>query len=210
MSQQNWNVLNMDAQDESHSSSFGVPYARVIQNDAVLACAQNYLQLCENLPETADSHLIKIANVGNLPDELLKVERGIEILCAAYTTALRNRNTEVCNDVEQELRSLSGFYQKQVAQAYFSASNILLDADEVANKPDILKQLKHSRNALQEVHYAWPENAQDKELTSFFEKVEAYGCQLGIDGRVYPEKKAEKLHILSHFSPKMTINERCA
>ena len=216
MSQADWTSLkNANETQNVSAASFGaadmgVPFVRVVQNDTILVCAKNYLDLCENLPQQVVSHSSQIRNVGNLPDDLLSVERGVEVLCAAYATASFNKNSEVCRDIEKELLSLSGFYQKQVASAYFSACNILLDADEVADKPKVLKQLKESRDALQAVHYAWPMVDENDCLISFFEKVDFYGCQLGIDGRVHPEKKAEKVSVLSHFSPKIAINERCA
>ena len=216
MSQPDWSTLKNAKERQNVSVAFsaggalGVPFARVVQNDSVLSCAQNYLGLCENLPKRAVSHSFQIRNVGNLPDDLLAVERGVEVLCAAYETASFNQNSEICRDIEKELFSLSAFYQKQVANAYFSACNILLDADDAADKPEILKQLKESRNALQAVHCAWPEVEEIYCPASFFEKVDAYGRQMGIDGRVYPEKKAEKMSVLSHFSPKIAINERCA
>ena len=194
----------------SVDSGLGSSFAQVVQNNDILACAKDYLQLCSNLPQEVSLRLGKKASVSSLPSDVVSVERGVGVLCAAYAVATNNHDKEVCNDVENELKALSTFYQGKVAQAYFSACNILLDADDVSDRPDILKLLKQSRNSLQQVHCAWPMAEEENTLTSFFEKVDFYGRQLGIDGRVYPEKKAEKVSPFIHFSPKMAINERGA
>ena len=192
------------------ASDFRSVFVDSIRNDAVLACAKNYLDLSENLHKKEKTYSPELLNAANLPEDLQQVERGVEILCATYVTAANNQTKEVCQDVERELNSLSSFYQHKVTQAYVSACNILLDADDMLERPEVLKQLKQSRDALQKMHYNWPVVDDDISLTHFFEKVDYYGRQLGIDGQVSPEKKSEKVFVLAHFSSKIARNERCA
>lgn len=189
-------------------SCFGDSFAQVVQNDNMLICAKNYLQLCSNLSGEVSSRLNKKRPVLSLPSDVANVERGVGVLCAAYVVAKNNHNIEVSKDVENELKGLSGFYQEKVAQAYFSACNVLFDADEVADKPEVLKQLQITRDELQKVHFNWPDCSENDSLTSFFEKVEMYGRQLGIEGKVQPEKKAERAGFFSHISPIVSVNSR--
>ena len=85
---------------------------------------------------------------------------------------------------------------------------MLFDADEVADKPEVLKQLQITRDELQKVHFNWPDCSENDSLTSFFEKVEMYGRQLGIEGKVQPEKKAERAGFFSYISPIVSVNSR--
>ncbi|MBE6450269.1 MAG: hypothetical protein E7013_06285 [Alphaproteobacteria bacterium] len=189
-------------------SYFGDSVTQVLQNDNVLACAKDYLQLCSNLPQEVLSRLTKKRVAYSLPSDVANVERGVGVLCVAYAVAKNNHDVEVSNDVENELKGLSTFYQEKVAQAYFSACNVLFDADDVADKPEVLKQLQMTRDELQKVHFEWPDCSGKEDLTSFFEKVEMYGRQLGIEGRVQPEKKAERTGFFSHISPIVSVNSR--
>ena len=202
--------LKMNSERKENEVCFGVPFSRVFQNNNVLKCAQNYLELCSDLDKKASEYSVGFSKNTDLPTDLRSVENGVSVLCAAYAQASGNKNSEVCKDVADELTSLSSFYQEKVAEAYFSASNILLDAHDVADKADVLDSLRQSRRSLQQVHAAWPTTKDDKSLTSFFEKVDYYGRQLGIDGRVYPKKKSEKMHVFSQISPQIAINARCA
>ena len=65
-------------------SGLGSSFAQVVQNNDILACAKDYLQLCSNLPQEVSLRLGKKASVSSLPSDVVSVEQGVGVLCAAY------------------------------------------------------------------------------------------------------------------------------
>lgn len=190
---------------ESLEHVLGMSFPQVMRNAHVLKAAQSYLLLRQDLAGEAEKKSLDCSY--SISSELGQVEKGVSILCAAYMQGVETSNAEVCADIEGEVASLSGFYQKQVAEAYFSACNIVFDATDAAERPDLMKQLVSWRDSLQKLHFAWPTDTDESNMPRFNEKVDTYGRQLGIEGRVFPEWKKSFNSILPSA---VMIKERCA
>lgn len=161
---------------------------RVAENFAVLQCSKKYLALCTDFDKQVPARLSLKSSYQRLPADLQKIEDGIDVLCVAYAQALKNADFITQNNIRTSILSLSSIYENKTAEAYFSATSVVLDAYEVADKPEVLKQLVDCRNSLQKLHSEWPIESGVANLSLFNKKVELYGKQIGINGQLEPEK----------------------
>ncbi len=180
--------------------------AKVAENGDVLKCARNYLALCDALAQGKTVHSKEVVLNAALPSDLKAVENGVLILCSVYVQARSMQRTDICADIQKELTDLSGFYQNKVAQAYFSASNILLDAWDF--KTDVLKKMHQCRDDLQNMHFSWPTDEDKSDLSAFFKKVDMYNQCAELE--VSPEKRTSQVPLQGVFSVNFASNQRCA
>ena len=103
----------------------------------------------------------------------------------------------MCTDIDNQLKKLSGFYQEKLEDAYFSACNILFDASDM--NPEELEQLVQSSSLLKEEYFSWPVTEDKTDLFAFFEKVDIYAQQFGVQNTVYPEKRSIQSRPSVHF-----------
>lgn len=178
-------------------------WVKVAENNNVLKCAQNYLQLSESFAQKAAEY---VAPSMPLPADLAGVEHGVSVMCTAYAAAKSKQNAAVCDDIEKQIKSLSGFYQKKVAQAYFSASNILLDAHD--SSAEILKMLVTNRDSLKELHLTWPTDEDDSNLPNFLEKVAMY--ERDSENSIHPEKRTVRVPLMGCLPSNFATRQRTA
>ena len=158
---------------------------RFMESSAVLSCAQRYVNLCENFDEQVKVRATSKVSCYPLPADLQKIEEGINILCVGYEQL--PENSGIRQDVRNSILSLSSIYERKTADAYFSACCVILNAHEIADKPDILKQLVDCRDNLQKLHSEWPFKSRTVNLSSFKQLVEVFGQQLGTGDQLMPE-----------------------
>ena len=175
-------------------------WVKVAENNNVLKCAQNYLQLSESFAQKAAEH---VAPSMPLPADLAGVEHGVSVMCTTYAAAKSKQNAAVCADIEKQIKSLSGFYQKKVAQAYFSASNILLDAHDSS-----AEMLVTNRDSLKELHLTWPTDEDESNLPSFLEKVAMY--ERDLENSIYPEKRTVRVPLMGRLPSNFATRQRTA
>lgn len=164
-------MLSDTVKKEEIDSDSSVVLSDVIRNDCVCEVAQKYLELCESM-DNGELQKEQILNKVSLPADLMAVEKGVEILVKAYDNALQNSDVAVCADIKDELKSMSEFYLEKVSDAYFSASNILLDASAVEESQ--LEQFKNSCNSLKSIYLSWPFSENKSDVGAFFEMVDKY------------------------------------
>lgn len=178
-------------------------WVKVAENNNVLKCAQNYLKLSESFAQKAAEYVVPSMP---LPADLAGVEHGVSVMCTAYAAAKSKQNAAVCADIEKQIKSLSGFYQKKVAQAYFSASNILLDAHD--SSAEILKMLVTNRDSLKELHLTWPTDEDESNLPNFLEKVAMY--ERDSENSIYPEKRTVRVPLMGRLPSNFATRQRTA
>ena len=171
--------------------------SKVNQNNCVLKTAQKYLNLCDNLDKGIFQQE-QSSEIISLPADLMAVEQGVSVLCDVYASDLGAKQKQVCADIKNELKKMSGFYFEKVADAYFSASNILLDAQNVDK--DELNQLAQSCNSLKNVYLSWPMEENKSDLLAFFEKVDAYSHDFDIKSSVGSSKKVGRTNVADYMS----------
>ena len=169
-----------------YSRDFSV-LSKVNQNNCVLEAAQKYLNLRDGLNKGVLQH-DELAPKVSLPADLMAVEQGISVLCNAYKSAMETKQTDVCANIEKELNEISDFYFEKVSEAYFSAGNILLNAQgeeeaesgvEALAKNDEIKPLAESYKSLKNMYAGWPvtepmTECKKTDLSKFLKVVEAF------------------------------------
>ena len=166
-------IVNQENAEDGMSAGSGI-CVKVNQNNNIGKIAQEYLNLCGNLDKGV-LQKDQLAKDISLPADLMAVEKGVAVLCDAYDCALKENKGNVCADIKEELKKMSGFYQEKVADAYFSACNILLDADGMDKNE--LKVLSRSCHSLQNVYDTYLDcsfGKSENDLPNFFEKVDTY------------------------------------
>ncbi|MBP5534549.1 MAG: hypothetical protein J6Y03_03485 [Alphaproteobacteria bacterium] len=179
-----------------YSGDFSV-LSKVDQNNCVLETAQKYLNLCDGL-DNGVLQRDKLTSKVSLPADLMAVEQGISVLCDVYACAWDKKEYNVCVDIREELKKISGFYLVKLSDAYFSAGNILLDAKGKANTEDEfeslagkdeIKPLAQSYNSLKNIYGHWPMIEVKSDLLTFFEKVDSYSHDFDIENSIASSKK---------------------
>ena len=170
--------------------------SKVNQNNCVLERAQRYLDLCVDLDKCVLQQEQSVGKV-SLPADLMAVEQGISVLCDVYACGIGAKQKDVRSDIKEELKKMSGFYFEKVADAYFSACNILLDAKDVDK--DELKQIAKSCNSLKDVYLHWPMDESKSDVLAFFEKVNTYSHDFDIGNSVGFSKKAKKMNNMTDY-----------
>ena len=196
-----------EEKNPDYSMDFSV-LSKVNQNNCVLETAQKYLNLCNGL-NNGVLQRDELATKVSLPADLMAVEQGISVLCNVYECAMGTKQTDVCTDIEKELKKMSDFYFKKVAGAYFSAGNILLDAkgkaeakdefESLAQKDEI-EPLAKSYNSLKNVYGCWPLTKCESDLLEFFEKVNSYSHNFDVENPVASSKKVGKTKVADYMS----------
>ncbi len=190
---------------ETMKKILGDSFLSAANNIAVLKCAQDYLALRNHFEaEVVRRSQIKQAFVCQ-DNDLTRVENGVNVLCAVC--AHQMNNAALRQDVVGELNRLSGFYQRKVAEAYVSASIVVLDGEELSRQPSVLKKLVANRDSLQQLHYHWPSDKDESNLQAFYAKVDSYARLLNGESCLYPEKKSS---FINNLPQNIAINQRTA
>ena len=194
-----YTIAANEVNDSDFSRDISV-LSKVSQNNCVLKTAQKYLNLCDNLDKGVLQQE-QSSEIISLPADLMAVEQGVSVLCDVYACGLGTKQNDVCADIKNELKKMSGFYFEKVADAYFSASNILLDAQNVDK--DELKQMAESCNSLKNVYLSWPIDENKSDLLAFFEKVDTYSHNFDVKNSLGSSKKVGRTNVADYmnFSP---------
>ena len=159
-----------------------------MENWAILQSARGYLALCSDF----DKQVFERAKLNDiyhhLPADLREVEEGVNVLCSAYMQALKDLDTVTRVNIQEGLLSLSSFYENKTAEAYFSACTLVFDASDMADQPDVLKELVDCRDNLKELHLSWPIKEIRNNRSLFDREVDFYCNHISFNDRALPEK----------------------
>lgn len=137
--------------------------------------------------------------------EFSNLEQGLVVLYMAYQTG--RKNDFICRDILEGVEAVAAFYQNKVYSAYSAACDIVFDASSLEMGSPMLRGLTTIRNSLQQLNKNWPPIPFGENLTLFWNKVNHYGSQMGIETRSLP---AYKMTAASYFSRSSMENARCA